>query len=233
VPELVYGADTDAEHIVSTTCLDMTHGDHLVKDQELAEVEKLLPSMSMVRVELYHRPHVVRNITLTPPAVSVSVSGVPNDDEEEEEEEKGEGGRDGKIEHFKKENIEDVSKKKRFNLFAAEPVDFTVTLLSADKKQVLHRPNDPSKRYSVRLHSEIKDYGKSRYLYTKQVDRASRSVSFGSFNYSERASEKNAVVHYFNKIQFNKMKAGEVLLVLDVMDGNRVLFQKEFLVKVS
>jgi hypothetical protein len=230
VPRSVYGDSKDSEHVVNTTCLGLTAGapDLMVQQRELEEVQRQAPCS--LKVEVYHRPHVARSSTLTPP----SEQSVEEEEEGEGEEE--EGGGDVKTkEHFRKENIEDVSKGKKFKLFAAEPVDITVTVLSGHKKLVLHRPNDPSKKYSVRLYTKDKDFKKSnpKRLYTKVEDKVTKTVSFDRFRINEaaKAPEKN-VVHYFNRIQFNRSDEDVITLCIDVMDGKQVLFTKEFQVKV-
>ena len=220
VPLSVYGKSMDTEHVVKTACLDLAKGDGIrVTETELERVCEQAPSM--VRVEVLHRPNAARSGSSTP---AVSQKGKGGDDEAEK-----------RKEIFQEGNVEDVSNEEGFELFAAEPVDITVTVLSGNKKLVLHRPNDPSKKYSVHLHAKEKDFGKSTasMLFTKKVDRASKSVSFDRFGSEDKATEKNDVVHYYKDIQFNRSDGIMVTLYLDVMDGSHVVFSKQFLVKVS
>ena len=209
IPEQVYGE----EHIVNITCLDMAK--IIVKKSELDAVVQNAPNV--LKVEVYHRPHFAR-----PQAISSKDSENGFDEDNK------------KIESFSKDNIENVSKRKSFNMYAAEPVDITVTVLSAMKKLVLHRPNDKSKMYAVRMHTKDTDFKKSdpqKSLYAKKVDGAHDTVSFVRYGVDNtKAVEENAVVHYFNKIQFKR--TNEVILIVDVIDGKRVVLSRKYLVKV-
>ena len=210
IPEQVYGE----EHIVNITCLDMAK--IIVKKGELDDVVQNAPNV--LKVEVYHRPHFAR-----PPAISSKDSENGFDEDNK------------KVESFSKDNIENVSKRKSFNMYAAEPVDITVTVLSAMKKLVLHRPNDTSKMYAVRMYTKDTDFKKSdpqKSLYAKKVDGAHDAVSFVRYRGDAKAVEKNAVVHYFNKIQFNRTNESEVILFVDVIDGKRVVLSRKYLVKV-
>jgi hypothetical protein len=227
VPESVFGSKIDTQHVVNTTCLNLDKcDDFLATPAELEAIQNLAPCF--MRVEILHRPHADRNIR------SAAASSPGYDDDEDIEEEKRGGDSVKTKEHFKKEYVQDVSKKKGFSLFAAEPVDIVISVHSESKKLVFHRPNQPNKKYSVHVWTDSKDYGKSKSsaLYTKVMDSA-KSVSFDLYTSETKLSEKTTVVHYFNKIQFMRSDAKAMTLHVDVLDGDRVVLNKTFIVKVS
>lgn len=223
VPEEIFGSAADSEHVVSTSCLDfMSGGELIASEKELKELSMEAPSV--VKVEVLHRPHII--------GVSSGSGG------NIVHEEPLEISSNGKLEHFKKENIKDVSKKKGFNLSASEPVDIIVSILSGFKKCVLHRPNQPNKKYSVHMYTTFKgptkskDLGdsKGKALYMKKTDSRTNSVCF--VKYSNDAKDGASAVHYFQNIRFKKSEAEEMTLHVDILDGDRILKTKEFEVKV-
>ena len=216
VPEIVFGE----EHMVNISCLDLMSADKFVKEKELEEVAKRAPNK--VKVEIYHRPHAARNTAL------MSTS------RHHHYEDGSQTLQNKNKEYFGKENVEDVSDVGEIILFAGEAVDITVTVLSAAEKLVLHRPDDQSRKYAVRMHTEDMDFKKSdpKMLYAKKVDEGTQSVSFDRYRYDAKDFETNAVVHYFNKIRFGKVNGSEVCLNVDVVDGERVVLSKSFHVTV-
>ena len=217
MPVSVYGEKD--EYLLNTSCLDLAHGERGLRaiPAELNELEMQAPKM--MRVEILRHPHNLSD----------------EDDKGEGEIEDGdEGGNELSAGIFKTKNVKDVSKKRGIKVSAGDPVDIAVTVLSGTKKLALHRPNYPSKKYSVRLKVlRIVNATKPSHLFTREEDSVSKVVCYNKkFNNDVKDIEKNAVVHYFKSISVTSADDDEVPLLVEVMDGSRVVLSKTFQVKV-
>jgi hypothetical protein len=212
MPDEVYGSSQDVEHVESIRYLNFDSMDDLmVKHEDIENLRKQVPSM--VKVEVLHRPRAVRD----------GVTAIKNED--------GSQNGNDRRERFDKENIQDVSKKDNFTLFAGEPVDIIVTVLSSSKKLVLHRPDQPLRKYAVSVRIDDKNFGKSNpsNLFTKKKDKSTNQIYFDKFSSSDKTA-----VHYYDKIQFKKTGESIMTLSVDVWDGERkVIPTREFAVKVD
>ena len=213
LPEEIYGASEDTEHIVSISCLDLASGDKLTaSEEEISALVKEAPHS--LKVEVLRRPYASRVSSRSVASDEQALSG-------------------GGVEHFAMKNVKKVSKLKGFDMCAAEPVDITVIVLSGSKNPIFHRPNHPSKKYSVRLRTEDKDFGvSSTAIYVKKVDSATNTVCFVKKSAECNPSDRTPV-HYFNKIQFNRSDVDVMSLYVEVLEGDRIVLTKTFAVKVS